>query len=785
MEHFVAHYRILERIGEGGMGMVFSAEDTRLARRVAIKLLPVRLFARTDLRLRLIREARTAARLNHPNICTVHDVGELERDTPLPVGTDEALVPAGSPYIVMELLRGDTLREFLLRTGPLPTKVLVSVGVQVANALAEAHAHGIVHRDLKPANVMVAPDGRVKILDFGLAKPLEDPGADEVTTAVATQSAEMTKLGHILGTVAYMSPEQARGQTVDSRSDVFTFGTMLYELATGQLPFQGETTVSTVAKILEAEPAPPSQIRQECGVAFDRIIKRCLQKKPGDRYNDTRDLLLDLEELQQSTTRGGTFATTLLRSKARWWVASGIVVAVTALVAGGIFWMRSRVGKLAAVPPAYKQLTFVGDASHPAASPDGQFLAYVTGTPEDQNLIVHDLTGGRTLVVFRGRHIDDVRWSPNGATLAVPSLSASNFPLLNVVSRLGGPARVLPGLVGRVSWSPDSSEIAGVNAAEKKLHFVSAASGAIRSIALDAPFTFLAGIDWSPHGDGILLEASDGADRWTVWLIKPDGSGLRPVMEADSELFARWAPTGGAVYYLKGAPTKDLWKLAISSGQASGQPMQVLSGLEVASSFTIFRDGRRLAYPALSGYSNLWLGTVGDGTDQEIASRPLTSGTRRVLDPSFSPDSTRIAHVQSDGETSNIFVLPAEGGPAQQITFMNSANRSPVWSPDGQTVAFVSNQGGSNKIWKVPASGGTAQLVGGSSLGVSGAIAWAPGRDILYQRSDNRNLFFVDGPGKESPLLSNDQLGWISRPIYSPTGNEVAVLWNRLAAPGL
>ncbi len=265
------------------MGVVWKAEDIDLQRPVALKVLSADTMARDDMRARFLREARTAAALNHPNICTIHEVGEVE----------------GTPYIAMELIEGSTLESRLRQGEELPLSELLRLAVGIAGGLAAAHGRGIVHRDLKPGNVMLTDDGQVKILDFGLAKPqVAVAGAEENATLAQTITAEMTKEGTILGTVSYMSPEQAEGRQVDSRSDVFSFGVLLYQMATGQLPFRGETATSTLAKILEAEAEPLSVMREGLPPDLERIVRRCLHKRPADRYNDTRDLVAELRDLE-------------------------------------------------------------------------------------------------------------------------------------------------------------------------------------------------------------------------------------------------------------------------------------------------------------------------------------------------------------------------------------------------------------------------------------------------------------------------------------------------------
>jgi tetratricopeptide (TPR) repeat protein len=314
----LGHYRLLEKVGEGGMGVVWKAEDTRLGRAVAVKVLPRHFTSDPDRRQRFRREAKSAAALNHPNITVIHEIGE----------DGETL------YIVMELLQGKPLREHL-RGAALPLGDLLRIAVPIARALAHAHAQGIVHRDLKPENVMITPDGGVKLLDFGLAKPLRTPGSDgdpEGKSVRETISAELTREGSFAGTVAYMSPELAQGRPVDVRSDQFSFGILLYEMAAGTRPFRGETWASTLAKILEMEPAPLRSLRPDAPADLEAIVHRCLRKDPAARYGDTRELAAAIQDLPVSAT-GAAPAPAPPKAFPWRYAAAGAAVAVAVLLA--------------------------------------------------------------------------------------------------------------------------------------------------------------------------------------------------------------------------------------------------------------------------------------------------------------------------------------------------------------------------------------------------------------------------------------------------------------------
>jgi len=297
MTTFIGRYRILDLLGVGGMGMVYRAEDLTLRRPVALKFLAPALASDEEYRARFLREARVAASLNHPNTCVVYEVGEVDESVDLA----HAEVPGpGTPFIAMELIEGETLATRLASAGPLAIRDAVDIALQIAEGLAEAHSRRIVHRDLKPHNVMITPRGHVKIVDFGLAKPIRSlPGGKALVSTSEMISADMGE-GVVVGTCAYMSPEQAASKPLDARSDVFAFGIMLYRMIAGRLPFHGDTATETLAKILEAEPPPLPPAAAGASKAFEQVVWRCLRKKPNDRYADACALRADLHEIALS-----------------------------------------------------------------------------------------------------------------------------------------------------------------------------------------------------------------------------------------------------------------------------------------------------------------------------------------------------------------------------------------------------------------------------------------------------------------------------------------------------
>jgi len=326
----VSHYRVLSRLGGGGMGVVYEAEDLKLGRRVALKFLPDDVAHDGSALERLRREARAASSLQHPNICTIFDVDEAD----------------GKPFIAMELLEGETLRD-RLGPGPLKVDVLLDLGIQIADALEAAHARGILHRDIKPANIFVTRRGEAKLLDFGLAKHAERTNGASANTAAATAMREehLTSQGSALGTVAYMSPEQARGETLDARSDVFSCGAVLYEMATGRQPFAGNTSAIVFDALLNRAPVSPVQLRPELPEELNRIVNTALEKDRDLRYQSAADLRADLTRLKRDTTSGKMSAAKALPAQARKefrWSWAVVTVAIVIAAAAVILWLRSR-----------------------------------------------------------------------------------------------------------------------------------------------------------------------------------------------------------------------------------------------------------------------------------------------------------------------------------------------------------------------------------------------------------------------------------------------------------
>jgi len=731
------------------MGVVYRAEDTTLRRPVALKFLTEESLGREDRRVRFLREARLAAALSHPNICTVYEVGEIPpgEERKLPSG---GLLRAHTPWIAMEHIEGRSLQEEIRAGKGLPLEKLLRIAVHVAEGLAAAHARKIVHRDLKPGNVMLDSEGRARILDFGLAKPLTSAEqGDGVLSEAETISEELTREGLVVGTSAYMSPEQARGDPLDARSDVFSFGIMLYEMVTGRRPFQGETASATRLKIAEAEAEPLPEDRDDVPEELERIIRRCLKKSPGDRFNDTRDLAASLRDLRQETSSGrqrrvgrGTGAEAAVSGAAkrrtdrersiRWALAAAGAIALALIGA----WMITNLPRRAAPPPPslHRQITFTGSTLLPEISPDGQYVAYLLLNGEDARVLVKDLSGGDPLEVFRMRAIRRFRWSPDGTTLAVLAREDTNSEGLFLVPRLGGTPRKIRENAAFFAWSPDGSRIATGHTASRAVEITDVRTGAVTSVALDDAIPGVFGLDWSPGEEFLAVRSANEGGEVAIWAVSLDGGRQVKLLEPDPPAISmRWSPDGSALYYLAtDLRTSELRRIGFDPDRIEAGPEEqpVLTGLTSGRSFSLSRDGTRLVYAKVSARRNLYGLRLGDGSEGDPASvSPLTSGTFGDEDPSVSPDGRQIAFVREG----NIYTMPSEGGPATQRTFVEEYLTSPAWSPDGTRLAFGSVLGGPPRVWMLDiADGGAPRLFEETKLSAGPPdVRWAPGSKIL------------------------------------------------------
>jgi len=784
----LGEYEVKSLLGSGGMGEVYRARDLRLGRDVAIKVLPSFLSADSERLRRFEQEARAAAALNHPNILAVHQMGTYN----------------GAPYLVSELLEGETLRE-LIRRGRLPVRKVIDYGVQIARGLAAAHEKGIVHRDLKPENLFVTKDGRLKILDFGLAKLTQSQSSFEHATPKLT---EKTEAGVVMGTVGYMAPEQVRGEAADHRADIFAFGAILYEMLAGKRAFQKPTSPETMTAILNEDPPGISQVTTNIPPAMQRVAHRCLEKNPEQRFQSASDLAFALDALSETSSSGAVYPrkdTGGFAAIREYRLRLAVSLVVVGLLFGAVLYatsgLRSKNVSQARTP--HTQFTFSGDAYEPAISLDGLFVAYASRRPGEPQKLILQASSGVDLELASGNWVERPRWSPDGAEVLFhiwdPVLDAARQQAsrngIFVVSRLGGVVRPITDRGSYFCWfASDGSQIVTASQADqsgfKGFRLLNKLTGETKELRL-SEYNFLFDIDCSVRASMILAVAQT-LGRFQILVFKPDGSDERKLVEESDQIYsARWSPAGDSIYYLHGkGSTKELSKVPVSSGDS--ESVVLAEGLQAGEFFTLSGDGSRLAYTRESHTSNLWrvdLTSTGKKAKPEISR--LTSGTSYYGGPSFSPDGRWIALVLGPNpDETNIFKLSVAGGERVQLTFFeHTKTANPAWSPDGQRIAFVGDQNGTPKVWTISANGGAAQALETTNASDTNyQLAWWPSSDIVYQRSGNRNLMRVnEKTHEETPVIPPDHsVGFVpDRPAFSSDGKTMAVLWNRKPDFGL
>jgi Tol biopolymer transport system component len=705
-------YEIVAPLGAGGMGEVHRARDPRLGREVAIKVLPAELADDPERLRRFEVEAKAVSALNHPHIVTLHEIGQSER----------------GPYLVLEKVEGRSLRE-LLAAGALPVKRVLGLGAQIAEGLAKAHSAGIVHRDLKPENVMVSEDGFAKILDFGLARlvypELEAGDAAQLTTLV-----EKTASGMIVGTLGYLSPEQAAGKPADFRSDQFALGALLYELATGERPFRRETTPETLTAILREEPEPLRARNGALPAQLGWIVERCLAKDPNDRYASTRDLARDLADLRDRLSDFGRsdlapaarIDSRRHRERLLW------IVVCAALVAALAWRFAAPGGRQLPQTIAVERLTRIpGVEQQPAISPDGKSVVY----NRDRDLWLQRVGGSNPINLTADSPGLDfaAAFSPDGQLLAFNSIRGDGGGLF-VMGATGESVRRLTTRGFLPAWTPDGKELVFANNANDTsysggtalgLEAVEVATGRIRSLCdcvADAPVV-------SPHGAWVAYWSIDSAggarrDLWVVPLagVGAGGAPRRLTDDLAHEWNPAWSPDGRWLYFVSdrgGSP--NLWRLPFdpSSGRARGdaEPLTLPSGF--VHSFRLAADGRTLVYAAQTGGSDL----VRVAFDPRSAVVDRANETTLRLgelvwglgSPSFSPDDQWLA-VLSGAAGNDLLLLESRGRAARTLVAAGSHhNRGPAWAPDGRTIAFASDRSGRYDIWAIDVDGGSLRTI--------------------------------------------------------------------------
>jgi Tol biopolymer transport system component len=772
----LSHYKILEKLGSGGMGDVYVAEDTELGRKVALKVLPTEMAESEERRARFKREARAIAALNHPNIVTVHSVEEAN----------------GVHFITMELVRGRRLSELLPRTGFALSKFL-DIAIPLTDAVAAAHQEGITHRDLKPDNVMLSDEGRVKVLDFGLAKPQAGLVAEPSDSNVPTQ--HMTEEGRILGTVSYMSPEQAEGKPVDPRSDIFSLGVVFYEMLTGQRPFHGDTPASTLSAIIKDIPKSASDLRPSIPRDLAKLLRRCLAKDPERRFQTCKDVRNELEDLKEALSTGelqaGEVSASARGRTSRFWLAAGAVVLVVGgALLGSVLWRggRSAEANVPRLTNPVQVTSAIGVEDLPTWSPEGGRIAYMSDQSGNWDIWVSQVRGGPAVNLTRDYEGLDTgpSWSPDGSQIAFKSLREGGGCF--VMSALGGtPRRVVShpneGALRRrrPAWSPDGSKLACPYADEESRPFVdivTLATREVESLQLRGGYQ-AADLSWSP--DGRFLAYIDAinwaADTTRLWVVGLSGDSI-PLSDGTTEVWSpTWSPDAKSLFYVSNrGGSKDLWMQELNEDATPhGEPVAITTGLGIQSA-SLLADGTRIAYSKGGRFANAWrVPILPDHAATWSDAAQLTFDQAYVEFLDVSPDGRRLALNSNRSGFPDLWTLPAEGGEMQPLTSDPAPDWAPSWSPDGKEVAFYSGRTGNRDIFVMPSDGGPARQL---TTHPGGDIfpRWSPdGQHITYAsiREGNYDIWSMSASGAEQERLT-DSGGFDNLPDWSPDGQWIA-----------
>jgi serine/threonine protein kinase len=706
----IGSYQVISFLSRGGMGEVYLAEDKRLGRKVALKLLPATFTTNDDRLRRFEQEARAASALNHPNIITIYEIHEA----------------AGSHIIATEYVEGETLRHRLVRA-PLTLSETLNIAIQIADALVAAHKAGIIHRDIKPENIMLRPDGYVKILDFGLAKLSEQtsPAVAAETPAIQVR----TGSGIVIGTAGYMSPEQARGLTVDHRSDIFSLGAVIYEMLARRKPFEGETPSDTLASILKTEPPPLPRLVPGVPPELVRIVNKSLRKDREERYQVVKDLWLDLKALKQESEFHHSTSSEIKRPKARAALALLAVLFVVSAISFGVYkWFHRE------SPPEHfwdiqlTRLTNSGNAIDATISPDGKYIVYVLSDRSSQSLYIRQVSTANDKLIVPPARVGyyGITFSPDGNEIYyILKVNLDAGTLYKIPALGGAPVKVLEKIDSPVSFSPDGKQfvlvrgnypaqgesslvIANIDGTSERILYIKKNPERFTPI-------FFTGPSWSP--DGKLIAASvvtiGGRSKVAGFSVE-DGSQKN--LSTESWLYSakvQWLPDMSGLLVVAGDNpiTAMIWHISYPDGRVR----RVTNDLNAYRSIGLTQDGKKLTTVQSQGLVNLWVVPEGDATKEVRLPTGNVSSffSLTASNVSWTPDG-RIVYVSNESGTADLWITDPDGNNRKQLTANKAVNVSPVVTADGRYIVFVLLQEGKRNIWRMNIDGSNpVQLTSG------------------------------------------------------------------------
>jgi Tol biopolymer transport system component len=758
------------------MGQVWKARDGRLGREIAIKVLPESIAADPGFLSRFQGEARAASALNHPNIITIHDIGS----------------DGETPYILMELVDGQTLRK-LLEAGPLPLKKTLAIASQVAEGLAAAHARGIVHRDLKPENVMVTRDGVAKILDFGLARPLPTVSGDEKTASSAFHA---TEPGTILGTVGYMSPEQAAGRPADFRCDQFSLGSVLYEMVTARRAFKRNTPAESLVAIIREDPEPIAQAAPGAPQALAWIIERCLAKDPEERYASTRDLARDLRQVASHLSQptgvlaAGAQGTGMLGSRGSKGshAASLVVLALgAALGVAGVLLLR----RVPAVePPVSRYLTYSGHESEPAVSPDGKFVAFTSQRGGKKQIWLKQLADGSEIALTPGPD-HTPRFTSDGAAILFSRLEGGMESTYRVPA-VGGAARRVIANAGAAEPSPDGREIAFLRPTSRSGAagfdlVVAAAEGGSERTLHHVEGLIACPPRWSPDGRILAmpysLTGTLGGNPYRIALVPREKGEIREVVprgEHGTLSPAVWVDGGRALLYAELDPGYfSTSGRIVRQDVPSGRTADVYRGLSLGEHLDVAGAGR-VVYEASTIRANLREMAIGSGEARgwEAQGRWLSRGNSVDRQPFYSPDGERVVFTSNREGNMDIWELTLGNGATRRLMDNPADDWDPYLSRDGKYLLWSSKRSGNYEIWIANADGTQPRQLSKDGVDAENPTVASDGQGgqwVYYgsYAAKNPGVWRMRLDGSEAARVV---AGTFRDPAISPDGRHVAFI---------